>query len=151
MIGELWYVFWQMSSTTTCSALVGHVHYGFGIRRKAPQGIAHQLCVVSLVHFPTVRNTHIVSFSSQPPSPFKEPLSFIAFLWTPWTEKEKEGLERTKWFQTRGRGYSAEQGTQPQTLGYSLADSPVGLLAWIYEKLYNWTDSYPWEDDESEC
>ena len=40
------------------------------------------------------------------------------------------------------------QCTQPQTIGYSLADSPVGLLAWIYEKLHNWTDSYPWEDDE---
>jgi hypothetical protein len=41
-----------------------------------------------------------------------------------------------------------EQATQPQTLGYGLADSPVGLLAWIYEKLVNWTDSYPWDDDE---
>ncbi|KAJ3475637.1 hypothetical protein NLI96_g11708 [Meripilus lineatus] len=38
--------------------------------------------------------------------------------------------------------------TQPQTLGYSLADSPVGLLAWIYEKLVNWADDYPWDDDE---
>jgi hypothetical protein len=33
-------------------------------------------------------------------------------------------------------------------LGYSLGDSPVGLLAWIYEKLVNWTDDYPWTDDE---
>lgn len=41
-----------------------------------------------------------------------------------------------------------EQATQPQTLGYSLADSPVGLLAWIYEKLVAWSDSYPWDDDE---
>lgn len=46
-------------------------------------------------------------------------------------------------------GYFTEQATQPQTIGYSLADSPVGLLAWIYEKLINWTDDYPWEDDES--
>ena len=47
-------------------------------------------------------------------------------------------------------GYYAEQTTKPQTLGYSLADSPVGLLAWIYEKLVTWTDSYPWTDDEGE-
>jgi hypothetical protein len=47
-------------------------------------------------------------------------------------------------------GYYAEQSTKPQTLGYSLADSPVGLLAWIYEKLVTWTDSYPWTDDEGE-
>jgi hypothetical protein len=45
-------------------------------------------------------------------------------------------------------GYFAEQTTKPQTLGYSLADSPVGLLAWVYEKLVSWTDSYPWTDDE---
>ena len=45
-------------------------------------------------------------------------------------------------------GYMAEQSTKPQTLGYGLADSPVGLLAWIYEKLVGWTDAYPWEDDE---
>lgn len=37
----------------------------------------------------------------------------------------------------------------PQTLGYSLADSPVGLLAWIYEKLITWVgEDYHWDDDE---
>jgi hypothetical protein len=40
------------------------------------------------------------------------------------------------------------QSTQPQTIGYSLADSPVGLLAWIYEKLISITDGYQWTDDE---
>ena len=40
------------------------------------------------------------------------------------------------------------QSTKPQTLGYSLADSPVGLLAWIYEKLHDWTDDYQWTADE---
>ena len=53
-----------------------------------------------------------------------------------------------KSFFETGMGYYAEQSTKPQTLGYSLADSPVGMLAWIYEKLVSWTDSYPWEDDE---
>jgi len=91
---------------------------------------------------------HTNMLLAQPPSPLKEPLSFLTFLVTPWTAKEKEGLARTQWFQNRGCGYMAEQSTQPQTLGYSLADSPVGLLAWIYEKLHNWTDAYPWEDDE---
>ena len=53
-----------------------------------------------------------------------------------------------KSFFENGMGYYALQSTKPQTLGYSLADSPVGMLAWIYEKLVTWTDSYPWEDDE---
>jgi len=61
---------------------------------------------------------------------------------------DKEGLERLKKFEKFGSGYLLEQSTKPQTLGYSLADSPVGLLAWIYEKLVGWSDSYPWNDDE---
>ena len=67
---------------------------------------------------------------------------------TPYTSAEKAGLARTAWFRAEGSGYFAEQSTQPQTLGYALADSPVGLLAWIYEKLVNWTDAYAWTDDE---
>jgi hypothetical protein len=39
-----------------------------------------------------------------------------------------------------GSGYSAVQGTRPQTIGYSLTDSPIGLCAWIVEKLWSWTD-----------
>ncbi|KAF9266802.1 alpha/beta-hydrolase [Marasmius fiardii PR-910] len=65
-----------------------------------------------------------------------------------YTEAEKAGLDRWKWFTEKGTGYMHEHNTQPQTIGYSLADSPVGLLAWIYEKLVNWTDAYPWDDDE---
>ena len=41
-----------------------------------------------------------------------------------------------------------EQATKPQTLGYALADSPVALLAWIYEKMHDWTDDFPWSDEE---
>lgn len=33
-------------------------------------------------------------------------------------------------------------------MAYSLRDSPVGLLAWIYEKLVGWSDNYPWTEDE---
>ena len=32
------------------------------------------------------------------------------------------------------------QGTRPQTIGYSLVDSPAGLCAWILEKLWTWSD-----------
>jgi pimeloyl-ACP methyl ester carboxylesterase len=37
-------------------------------------------------------------------------------------------------------GYSVEQRTRPQTIGYSLTDSPAGLAAWIVEKIDSWTD-----------
>lgn len=37
-------------------------------------------------------------------------------------------------------GYSKQQSTRPQTIGYALTDSPVGQLAWILEKFQAWTD-----------
>jgi len=37
-------------------------------------------------------------------------------------------------------GYSKQQATRPQTLGYGLVDSPVAQCAWIVEKLWAWTD-----------
>jgi hypothetical protein len=37
-------------------------------------------------------------------------------------------------------GFYLEQSTRPQTIGYALADSPTGLLAWIYEKFHAWAD-----------
>ncbi|KAJ6498718.1 Alpha/Beta hydrolase protein [Mycena vulgaris] len=64
------------------------------------------------------------------------------------TIRKQAVLARSQLFRSRGTGYSGQQSTQPQTLGYALADSPVGLLAWIYEKLVAWTDNYPWDDDE---
>ncbi|KAJ3922950.1 Alpha/Beta hydrolase protein [Lentinula edodes] len=65
-----------------------------------------------------------------------------------YTVIEKDGLARLQEYKRSGNGYYRIQATKPQTLGYSLADSPVGLLAWIYEKLVNWTDAYLWTDDE---
>jgi pimeloyl-ACP methyl ester carboxylesterase len=44
--------------------------------------------------------------------------------------------EHRKW----GTGYSRQQSTRPQTLGYGLVDSPAGQCAWIVEKFWAWTD-----------
>ncbi|KAJ8073602.1 hypothetical protein PM082_011880 [Marasmius tenuissimus] len=65
-----------------------------------------------------------------------------------YTPDELKALERGKEWLSKGMGYFYQQATQPQTIGYSLSDSPVGLLAWIYEKLVNLADEYPWDDDE---
>jgi pimeloyl-ACP methyl ester carboxylesterase len=43
------------------------------------------------------------------------------------------------WWDLEG-GYSHVQSTKPQTLGYGLNDSPVGLAAWIVEKFRTWSD-----------
>jgi pimeloyl-ACP methyl ester carboxylesterase len=57
------------------------------------------------------------------------------------TTEEQEMLAKVKRYWDHESGYSTQQRTRPQTLGYGLADSPVGQLAWIVEKFYAWTDS----------
>ena len=49
-------------------------------------------------------------------------------------------LDRMNVFQTDGSGYLAIQNTRPQTIGYGLVDSPLLQLAWIAEKVHEWTD-----------
>lgn len=56
------------------------------------------------------------------------------------TEKEQSALASIGEYGDKGAGYSKQQSTMPQTLGYGLADSPVGQMAWIVEKFYMWTD-----------
>jgi len=53
---------------------------------------------------------------------------------------DKQALERAKFYQQWDSGYSKQQSTRPQTLGYGLVDSPSGQAAWIIEKFYAWTD-----------
>ena len=55
--------------------------------------------------------------------------------------EEKVAFALMKHYQEDESGYYAEQSTRPQTLGYSLCDSPVGLAAWIYEKFHGWTEN----------
>lgn len=92
---------------------------------------------------------HILPISSDsPPQLLSQPLLYLKYLLTPYTERDKAGFAQRERFFRIGKGYYIEQSTQPQTIGYSLSDSPLGLLAWIYEKLVQWTDNYPWTDDE---
>jgi hypothetical protein len=49
-------------------------------------------------------------------------------------------LDRMAQFRTDASGYLAIQNSRPQTIGYALADSPVFQLAWIAEKISEWTD-----------
>jgi epoxide hydrolase len=50
-------------------------------------------------------------------------------------------LEAGANYNTFDSGYSKIQSTRPQTIGYGLVDSPVGLAGWIYEKMWSWTDN----------
>ena len=68
------------------------------------------------------------------------PLGFPAAEMAEPTDDEKQALERLTYYQQWDSGYSKQQSTRPQTLGYGLVDSPVGQLAWIVEKFWSWTD-----------
>jgi len=57
------------------------------------------------------------------------------------SEKEKAAFQSLSNLYTRGGGYAAMMVTRPQTVGYALADSPVGQAAWIYDKFADWTYS----------
>jgi len=57
------------------------------------------------------------------------------------TPSEAKALERLNFYRRWDSGYSTQQASRPQTLGYALADSSVGQAAWIYEKFHAWTDN----------
>jgi len=56
------------------------------------------------------------------------------------TQEEKAYLDQMKQWLKEETGYQWIQGTKPQTLAFGLADSPVGLAAWIIEKFRSWSD-----------
>lgn len=57
------------------------------------------------------------------------------------TEREAAAIAALRYYQDKDSGYSKQQATRPQSLGYGLVDSPVGQAAWIYEKMWAWTDN----------
>ncbi|MGV9408293.1 epoxide hydrolase family protein [Nocardia sp. NPDC003693] len=58
------------------------------------------------------------------------------------TATERDWVESTREFWTGPRAAFAKlQADRPQTIGYSLVDSPVGLLAFILDKFAEWTDT----------
>jgi epoxide hydrolase len=54
---------------------------------------------------------------------------------------ERARVEQLRQYAEDARGYLEIQRTRPQTLAYSLSDSPVGQLAWITEKFKEWTNA----------
>jgi pimeloyl-ACP methyl ester carboxylesterase len=57
------------------------------------------------------------------------------------TELERQWADETRHFWRQRAAYAKQQATRPQTIGYSLVDSPVGLLAWILDKFAEWSDT----------
>ncbi|GMA40369.1 epoxide hydrolase family protein [Mobilicoccus caccae] len=57
------------------------------------------------------------------------------------TTAERAWVEEHRDFWRHRAAYAEQQATRPQTIGYALVDSPVGLLAWILDKFAEWSDT----------
>jgi len=57
------------------------------------------------------------------------------------TGSERRAYDQLSNFFGRNAAYGAMMVTRPQTIGYSLTDSPAGMAAWMYEKIAEWTES----------
>ncbi len=104
--------------------------------------------VMGILYPEHVLASHINMVRAHPPSFTSQPVLAVQHALTPYTEAEANGIKRSDWFLDQGQAYRILQATKPQTLSYAFADSPVALLAWIYEKLIDWTDGYDWTDGE---
>lgn len=130
-----------MLSSAIDIRLSSHTHQGAFISR-----------VIAKQYPESCKAIHLNLIPTSGPKLFSNPLlaieTTIRYLTSTFSAEDKEGFQRTQTFEKKGSGYRHIQCTKPQTLGYGFADSPVAVLAWIYEKLHDWTDAYPWTDDE---
>jgi pimeloyl-ACP methyl ester carboxylesterase len=78
---------------------------------------------------------HVAGIHLTPPLAAPDPDTFDDL-----TERERAALASLEYGEERDSGYAKEHETRPQTIGYSLVDSPAGLCAWIVEKFWSWTD-----------
>ena len=87
-------------------------------------------CAIGMNHAGHCAGIHVNMVVGAPPPDLMSDL----------TATEKAYLARFGWYQAKDSGYSTQQATRPQTLGYALTDSPVGQMAWVVEKFHGWTD-----------
>jgi pimeloyl-ACP methyl ester carboxylesterase len=78
---------------------------------------------------------HVAGIHLTPPLAPPDPATFGDL-----TAAENAALASLELSTQRESGYSAEQATRPQTVGYGLVDSPAALCAWIIEKFWSWAD-----------
>ena len=88
---------------------------------------------LALIDAPHLVGLHLNMCTAPPPAGIAD---FNAGL----SDAERERLKVRQGFQAEETAYQQIQGTKPQTIGFALNDSPVGLAAWIVEKFHTWCD-----------
>ena len=56
------------------------------------------------------------------------------------SDEERNWQKKFNEDQIMQEGYRTQQATKPQSLGYGMMDSPVGIAGWIIEKMHSWSD-----------
>ncbi|KAG9246992.1 Alpha/Beta hydrolase protein [Calycina marina] len=104
-------------------------NYGFseGVKKRGFKGAQH-----------AETSSHLNIVHGLQPKFKKNPILALQHSLAPYSEAEKAGFARTKWFLDEGRGYFIEQSTKPQTLAYALNDSPP----WTEEEILTWVSIY---------
>ncbi len=92
-----------------------------------------------VAHMARADAEHVVGMHTEtcrggPPEDVEDPTAGVP------PEELEHMRDRQAFFSDEERGYSAIQGSKPQTIGYGLNDSPVGQAAWIVEKFRAWSD-----------
>jgi pimeloyl-ACP methyl ester carboxylesterase len=108
--------------------LMDRLGYSRFIALGSDWGTSISTCL-ALDHRPRVLGLHLIPPLVPPPA-----------RGTTLSEPERAAIARLEERNRTNSAYSQIQATRPQTLGYSLVDSPVGLCAWILEKVWTWSD-----------
>ncbi|KAK0841435.1 hypothetical protein LTS02_016838 [Friedmanniomyces endolithicus] len=117
------------SSTHFNTAQVNHrLMHSLGYTKYVTQGGDWGFYItraMGLLYPQSVMASHINMIRASAPTWTSHPLLALQHALQPYSQREKEGFERSKWFNEEGNGYRVLQCTKPQTVGYALTDSPV--------------------------
>lgn len=106
------------------------------------------LRAVALTYPEACIGIHVNFLVTLPPVPMKNPITLLWLILRWFTPEEKKRLARLQWWLKDEIGYSKIHETKPQTISYGLLDSPVGMLAWIGEKLDSLIEpDYVWDKE----
>ncbi|OJJ43165.1 hypothetical protein ASPZODRAFT_136724 [Penicilliopsis zonata CBS 506.65] len=95
---------------------------------------------------------HVNMLAAALPSFWTNPfhLIYLLVVWALFLQRGADStLRRLKWWRSEESGYAEIQKTKPLTIAAALVDSPIGMLAWLYDKLHPLVDDdFVWSPEE---
>ncbi|KAF4980691.1 hypothetical protein FZEAL_3359 [Fusarium zealandicum] len=108
------------------------VSLGFGSGYLVQGGdLGSFMCRLLVMNYDACKGMHVNMMGIPPPDDLEK------------DEQEERALQKVAEFMDTGNAFALEQGTRPATIGLVPSASPLALLAWIGEKILEWTDEDP--------